>query len=225
MQVNSIAEIYPIFRQNSKAPTFALTYGGTVYTLKKNCGFDDSEANLVDRQYHYLYSESDQWIKEELDKCCQKGYATVAFGLRIRTPILAKSILNTGVTANISSGEARSVGNAISGQSYGLLTNRAAVALMQKVWASEYKYDIFVVSLIHDAIYLMIKDDINVLKWVNDHLIEEMSWQDLPEIAHDEVKLEADLDLFHPSWANPIKLPNYVGKDELKAHIKKSLTK
>lgn len=202
-----------------------VTYGGTVYTLKKNCGFDDSEANLVDRQYHYLYSESDQWIKEELDKCCQRGYATVAFGLRIRTPILAKSILNTGVTANISSGEARSVGNAISGQSYGLLTNRAAVALMQKVWASEYKYDIFVVSLIHDAIYLMIKDDINVLKWVNDHLIEEMSWQDLPEIAHDEVKLEADLDLFHPSWANPIKLPNYVGKDELKAHIKKSLTK
>ena len=31
--INSIEDKYPKLRQASKAPTFALTYGGTIYTL------------------------------------------------------------------------------------------------------------------------------------------------------------------------------------------------
>ena len=224
-QINSISKKYSEFRQRSKAPTFALTFGGTTYTLKKNCGFNDEEAQQVSDRYHELYTESDQWISDKLDECCRDGYATVAFGLRVRTPVLAKSILNTNVTARISSSEARSVGNAISGQSYGLLNNRAAVAFMNKVWASEYKYDIFPACLIHDAIYLVIRDDLSVLKWVNDNLVEEMEWQELPEIAHDQVKLGAELALFHPDWSNEILLPNYINKDGLKEVINKSLSK
>lgn len=225
MQINSIGKKYKHFRDNSKPVTFAMAYGGTPYTLKKNCGFTDEEAQEIADRYHRLYTESDQWVSDKLDECCNKGYATVAFGLRIRTPVLAKSILNTNVTARISSSEARSVGNAISGQSYGLLNNRAAIAFMNKVWASEFKYDIFTVSLIHDAIYLIVKDDINVLKFVNDNLIKEMEWQDLPEIEHDHVKLASELSLFHPSWADEISLPNYLSKDGLKSFITKSLTK
>lgn len=224
-QINNIGKKYPDLRQLSKAPTFALTFGGTTYTLKKNCGFSDDEAQQVFDRYHRMYSQSAQWVSDKLDECCSKGYATVAFRLRIRTPVLAKSILNTNVTARISSSEARSVGNAISGQSYGLLNNRAAIAFMNKVWASEFKYDIFTVSLIHDAIYLIVKDDINVLKFVNDNLIKEMEWQDLPEIEHDHVKLASELSLFHPSWADEISLPNYLSKDGLKSFITKSLTK
>ena len=198
--------------------------GGTPYTLEKNCGFTPSEAQEIADRYHQLYTESDEWIKQKLDDCCQKGYATVAFGLRIRTPVLAKSILNNGATARISTSEARSVGNAISGQSYGLLNNRAAIAFMEKVWASDYKYDIFPIAQIHDASYFIIKDDINVLKFVNEHLIEEMSWQDLPELHSDKVKLESELDLFHPSWNEPITLPNYSTKHGLKEVINKALS-
>lgn len=224
-QINSIGKKYPNLRQASKAPTFALTFGGTTYTLKKNCGFTDEEAQQVFDRYHSMYSQSAQWISDRLDECCKDGYATVAFGLRIRTPVLAKSILNTNVTARISSSEARSVGNAISGQSYGLLNNRAAVAFMEKVWASEYKYDIFPISLIHDAVYLIIRDDINVLKFVNDNLINEMAWQELPEITHDEVKLSSELSLFHPSWSDEITLPNNLTKDGLKEVINKGINK
>ena len=225
LQINSIGKKYKDFRNASKPVTFAMAYGGTPYTLKKNCGFTDDEAQEIADRYHLLYKESDQWISDKLDECCRDGYATVAFGLRVRTPVLAKSILNTNVTARISSSEARSVGNAISGQSYGLLNNRAAVAFMNKVWASEYKYDIFPACLIHDAIYLVIRDDLNVLKWVNDNLVEEMEWQELPEIAHDQVKLGAELALFHPDWSNEILLPNYINKDGLKEVINNSLSK
>lgn len=225
LQINSIGKKYKDFRNASKPVTFAMAYGGTPYTLKKNCGFTDEEAQEIADRYHLLYKESDQWISDKLDDCCRDGYATVAFGLRVRTPVLAKSILNTNVTARISSSEARSVGNAISGQSYGLLNNRAAVAFMNKVWASEYKYDIFPACLIHDAIYLVIRDDLSVLKWVNDNLVEEMEWQELPEIAHDQVKLGAELALFHPDWSNEILLPNYISKDGLKEVITKGISK
>lgn len=225
LQINSIGKKYKHFRNASKPVTFAMAYGGTPYTLKKNCGFTDEEAQEIADRYHLLYKESDQWVSDKLDDCCRDGYATVAFGLRVRTPVLAKSILNTNVTARISSSEARSVGNAISGQSYGLLNNRAAVAFMEKVWASDYKYDIFPACLIHDAIYLVIRDDLNVLKWVNDNLVEEMEWQELPEIAHDQVKLGAELAVFHPDWSNEILLPNYISKDGLKEVINNSLSK
>lgn len=224
-QINSIVYKYKGLRDKSKAPTFALTYLGTWVTLMNNCGFPEPEAKSVEANFHNLYEDSLIWIKDKLDECCHKGYATVAFGLRIRTPLLAKSILNTSATARESSAEARSVGNAISGQSYGLLNNRAACAFMGKVWESEHKYKVLPVSLIHDAIYLLVKDDIHTLKWVNDHLIEEMSWQELPEIKHPKVKLEAALDIFYPTWADPITIDNGLSTQEIKTYVQKELKK
>lgn len=222
--INSIDKLYPSYRQDSKAPTFALSYLGTHYTLMKNCGFSEEQSKSIEYNFHELYKESGDWLADKLQECCETGYATVAFGLRIRTPLLAKSILNTGATANESNSEARSVGNAISGQSYGLLNNRAAIAFMQKVWESEYKYDIFLVSLIHDAIYLMVKDNVEVIKWVNDNLIEEMQWQELPEIQHDEVKLGAELDIYYPNWSTPITLDNDIEIEAIKETVKKALS-
>lgn len=213
--VNTIKDIYPQERQDSKAPTFALTYQGTWSTLVKNCGFTEAMAKQIESNYHQLYQVSDQWIQEKLELCCQQGYIDVAFGLRIRTPLLARSILGNSKTLREAQAEARSVGNAISGQSYGMLNNRAAIAFMQKVWASPYKYSIFLVSMIHDAIYLIIKNDLDTLKWVNDNLTEEMAWQDLPEIQHPEVKLGAELDVHHPTWAQAITLPNHSSREEI----------
>jgi DNA polymerase-1 len=86
---------------------------------------------------------------------------------------------------------------------------------MAKVWDSPFKYDILPVALIHDAIYLMVKDDVEVVAYVNEHLIKEMEWQELPEIQHDQVKLGAELDIFWPSWANPITIPNGLNKKQI----------
>ena len=199
------------------------TYAGTWTTLVKNCGFTEEQAKQIESNYHELYKESDEWTKQKLELCCKQGYIDVAFGLRIRTPLLAKSILGNSKTSQEAQAEARSVGNAISGQSYGLLNNRAAIAFMERVWASEFKYDIFLVSLIHDATYLIMRDNIRVVEWVNKTLIEEMSWQELPEIQHPEVKLGAELDIFYPDWSKPITLPNNVTRSEIRAICKASL--
>ena len=214
-EVNAIKKTHPEERQDSKAPTFALTYMGTWATLMKNCGFTEQLSKEIETNYHELYKESDAWAKDKLDLCCKQGYIDVAFGLRIRTPLLAKSVLDNSKTLREAQAEARSVGNAISGQSYGLLNNRAAIAFMNRVWASEFKYDVFLVSLIHDAIYLIMKDDIRVVEWVNNALTEEMSWQELPEIQHPQVKLSAELDVFYGGWHQPITLPNHASKEDI----------
>lgn len=218
--INSIKHKYPQYRQDSKAPTFALTYGGQYFTLIKKCGFSKPEAQTIEANYHKLYKQSDNWIADKLQQCCKNGYIDVAFGLRIRTPLLGKTLLNTDVTPYLATAEGRSVGNAISGQSYGLLTNRAINAFMELVWNSPYKTDILPVCLIHDAIYLLIKDDIDVLKFVNDNLIEQMSWQELDEINHPDVHLEAELDLYYPDWSNAITFKNNINQEQIKQTIK-----
>ena len=86
---------------------------------------------------------------------------------------------------------------------------------MAKVWASPFRHDILPVALIHDAIYLLIKDRLEVVEWVNNNLIGEMRWQKLPEIQHDTVKLGAALDIFWPDWAHPVTLPNDCDRDKI----------
>lgn len=209
--INSIADKkspYYHLRQESKSPTFALTFQGTWMTMVKNLGWPEDKAKRVEANYHALYAESTRWVKARIAEAAKLGYAEGAFGLRIRVPLLAQTFLGLKSTPREAEAEARTLGNAISGQSYGLLNNRAAVAFMAKVWASKYRLDIKPIGLIHDSTYLLIRDDVEVVEWVNRELPLAMAWQDLPEIAHPVVKLGGDLDIFWPSWANATTLPN-----------------
>ena len=172
-----------------------------------NLGWSEEKAKKVEANYHDLYKVSDEYVAERLRRACRDGYVEVAFGLRVRTPLLAKTIWDSPKVPAASKAEGRTAGNAL-GQAYGLLNNRAAVEFWQRVWASPYRYDILPCALIHDAIYALIRDDVRIVEWVNRNLIECMRWQKLPEIQHDTVKLGAALDIFWPDWAHPVTLPN-----------------
>ena len=222
-QINLIKDIYPHLRQKAKAPVFALQYSGTYQTLMDNCGFTKQEAIQIETNYHKTYKQSDEWVANKIKLAEQQGYLDSAFGLRIRTPVIAKSVLGNSKTPNLALAESRSVGNAVSGQSYCMLTCRALNEFMERVYASEYKHDIMPVNIVHDAIYLMIKDNVHVVKWVNDNLMDCMQWQELEEIKHDEVKLSAELGLFYPDWSKEITLPNNINRNQIKKIIKDSL--
>lgn len=208
--VNQLKKLDHWARQGSKAPTFLLTYGGTYHGMMKNLGWTEEKSKRIENNYHTLYKVSDEYVASRLDQASKDGYVEVAFGLRLRTPLLSQVMYGNGSRIPYEAqAEGRTAGNAL-GQSYGLLNNRAMVAFMEKVWASPYRYDILPCSLIHDAGYLLIRDDPAVVEWANKHYIQEMRWQDLPEIDHPTVKLGAALDIFWPSWANPITIPNDV---------------
>lgn len=214
--INAIKKQFPEIRQLAKAPAFALQYAGTWRTLVTTLGFQEQEAKQIEENFHKMYSVSGDWVKGKIAEAAKLGYSDTAFGLRIRTPMLKQVVWGSSKVPREAEAEARTLGNAISGQSYGLLNNRAAVAFMKKVWASKYRTQIKPVALIHDACYFIIKDDIEIVEWVNNHLTDEMSWQELPEIAHEEVKLGAELDIFYKGWHQPITLPNGISQEDIR---------
>jgi len=217
--INSIEKLYPMFRQDSKGPTFALTYQGTWHTLVNNLGISKKAAQEIEEKYHELYSVSDAWVQEKLEQATKDGYVTVAFGLRVRTPILGQTLLGKKSTPYEAKAEGRTAGNAM-GQSYGMLNNRAAIEFQNRLFESEHIYDIKPISHIHDAQYFLIREKAATVKWFNDNLIACMEWQDLPEIEHDEVKLGGSVEIFYPNWSKKTTLPNYASIEEIEKILK-----
>lgn len=204
--INSIATRYKKIRQDSKAPTFLLTYGGTFHGLMKNCGFDEATAKSIEKNYHDLYKESDKWIQNKLTKATKTGYVECAFGLKVRTPKLAQTIPGRKVSYEAQA-EARTAGNAL-GQSWGLLNNRAQNEFLEKVRVSEFLLDIHPIAAIHDSQYYLVRRRPEVVKFVNDNLIACMEWNKHPTIYHPEVGLGAELEIFYPTWAESTKIHN-----------------
>jgi DNA polymerase-1 len=221
--INSIQAKYKSFRQDSKAPTFALTYQGTYRTLMVNCGFSEEKAKKIEKAYHEMYQVSDKWVQDRLATAARVGYVTVAFGLRLRTPMLRQCVLGTRKTPYEATAEGRTAGNAM-GQSYGLLNSRAAMAFGRDVRASKYRLDVKPCAQIHDAQYYLVRNDVTVIAWVNKTLVPHIQWQELPEIQHPQVKLGGDLSIFYPTWANELTIPNGADADQIlslaKEHMK-----
>lgn len=221
--INSIQTKYKALRGESKAPTFLLTYGGTYMGLMKNCGFPEAKARLTEKRYHDLYTVSDNWVQAKLDQAAKDGYVTAAFGLRVRTPLLYQVLRGTSKTPYEAEAEGRTAGNAL-GQSWCLLNNRAGSEFMNKVRKSEYRLDIRPSIHIHDAQYFMIRDNMDTVMYVNEHLVKAVQWQDHPDIAHPDVHLGGELSLFYPTWANEIEIPNYATPEQINDVIQKAFS-
>ena len=217
--VNSIAQKYPDLRQASKSPTFLLTYMGTAKGLMRTFGFSADMAAQIEKNYHEMYKVSDDWVMDKIREAGKTGYVELAFGLRLRTPILPQVIMDSDSMPFQAHKEIKTAGNAL-GQSYGLLNTRAGNEFMQRVWDSPYATSILPTCQIHDSLYFMIRNTLGTLKFVNDNLIECMRWNELEPIQHPEVKLEASLEVFHPDWAHPITLANEMTTEELQAALR-----
>lgn len=221
--INSIQKKYKSLRSESKAPTFLLTYGGTYMGLMKNCGFTEEKAKLIESRYHEMYTVSDAWVQAKLDEAAKTGYVTAAFGLRVRTPLLAQVLRGTCKTPYEAEAEGRTAGNAL-GQSWCLLNNRAGSEFMRKVRTSEFRLDIRPSIHIHDAQYFMISDNMDTLQFTNKHLVDAVNWQNHPDIAHPDVGLGGELSLFYPTWANEIVIPNHATPEEVHSTIQKAFS-
>jgi DNA polymerase I len=212
--INQIQNKDEALRGKSKPVTFAAQYGGTYLTFMNNSGFSEEEAKSLEVNYNKLYHVSKTWSDNNITLASQQGYLDVAFGLRVRTPILKQVMLNTDKVPREALEEARTVNNAAQ-QSYGMLNNRAAIDVYKQVVNSKYRLDILPVMHIHDAQYFLVKDDIDVLYYINQALPKAMAWQELPEIQHPEVTLGGEIDIFYPSWAYKVTLPAFAPKEQI----------
>ena len=188
-------------------------------TLMVNCGFPKELAQLIESKYHELYVVSDQWVADKLEQACKDGYVTLAFGLRLRTPLLKQVILNTSKTPYEAAAEGRTAGNAL-GQSWCMLNSRAGSAFMKIVRSGNQRLNIKPCAQIHDAGYFLIKDDMETLLYTNEHLSHAVSWQEDPLIQNEHIKMSGKLAIFYPNWSKSFDIPNVTTPDEVKQLIK-----
>jgi DNA polymerase-1 len=212
--INSIQEKYPALRQDSKVPTFLLTYGGTYMGIMNALGWPEAKAKAVEKSYHELYVVSDNWIQAKLAQACKDGYVTVAFGLRVRTPLLHRTVLGTTKTPYQAEAEGRTAGNAL-GQSWCLLNSRAGSEFYGKVRKSEFRHDIRPCAQIHDANYCLVRDNVDAIEYTNTHLVKACEWQNHPDIWHEEVKLGGEFSIFYPDWSSEISIPNNASQAQI----------
>ena len=114
--------------------------------------------------------------------------------------------------------EGRTAGNAL-GQSWCLLNSRAGNEFNSKVRKSQYAEDIRPCAQIHDAQYFLARDDMDVIRYVNEHLVKAVQWQEAPEIAHDDVKLGGNLSLFWPDWSKEVDFSNGATEEEIREAV------
>jgi DNA polymerase-1 len=212
--INSIQTKYKDLRQDSKVPTFSLTYAGTYITIMNSQGWSEEKAKKVEASYHNLYKVSDEWVAKHLDKACDVGYVEAAFGLRVRTPLLKQVIRGTRKTPFEAEAEGRTAGNAL-GQSWCLLNSRAGSEFMGKVRNSRYATSILPCAQIHDAQYYLVRDNVRVLKYANDNVVQACEWNDDPMIYHPDVGLGGEFSIFYPDWSSECGLKNRISEEEI----------
>lgn len=223
--INRIKSEADALRNKSKPISFLKQYGGGASKIQKVLKCSQQRAVEISDAYDELYAGQIKFQKDNELFAKQHGYIELAFGLQLKTPRIHSK------DSGVQSSEVRSSSNAAT-QSYGMLMNRAFIEFLQRLKASKYKMDVRIINTIHDAVYLLIREDAEVIKWVNDNLVECMLWQEDPKLQS-EIKMGAELDLGY-DWAHCYTIPNGLDsksveqflelldgdEDELKAWLK-----
>lgn len=225
--INIIKENYEKVRQAGKSPTFLLQFSGTMFGLMKIFGFSKAKAKEIYDAYVSMYQVSINWTLKKIRKAHKKGYTVGAFNLRLATPILKQTAFLDKNAPSAAKAEARSAGNMVSGQSYGILTLRAFANFMNGVRASKkWKYKIFPWATIYDSIYVEAPLTVDAIYYVNKNLIHHMrDISECDELKHPVIKMGAELVLFYPSWADEIHIPRNASKKAIRRILKENKVK
>lgn len=180
-----------------------------------NSGFPEQEAITIESNYNQAYKVTKVWEEALIKQASKDGYVTCAFGLRLRTPLLKQTLLNVSATPQAATGEQRTAINAVQ-QSWGLLNTRAGIETMKQVRSNhKIRLNIRPSSQIHDSQYFIVRNDPDILLWLNEVLVKEVNWNHDLKIHHPNVNLGGNLSVFYPSWDKELEIPNNISKTQL----------
>jgi len=180
-------------RFNSKAPTFKLAYGG----------FPDSHKGgvitqeIFDNYNNILYPGITKYREEYvLPTALKQGYLHLGLGCRIY--------------CDNPNSQIRTLHNATI-QFWSILTLIAINELNYRIQNQNLEKEIQITSSIYDSIYTRCRKDPEIVKWVNDNLIELMTVQYIEnEVVHNTAQGEVGL-----NWADLNKVPNNASVEEI----------
>jgi len=203
--INRIKDELPKIRGKSKSPSFAMAYGSGAGKIVQLLKCTKAEAEAVFKRYHELYRDTAIYAERNIEKAKAQGFINGAFGLKLRTPgIRSRDRIKV-------SSEGRSLNN-MTIQSYGLLMNRAGIGFQEAIENDGMINEVLLINQIHDALYGLVRNTPENVKWLNDNLIKCMVEDYVP---NQEIKLEAELDI-GPSWDIQHTIKNGVSVEEIK---------
>jgi len=183
--INSLKDEIKDLRQQGKSVTFGATYGSTHIAVSKSLKISKEEAQKILDKYWEMYAVTKKYWGKIEKQILSKGFVTGAFGLKVRSNLKDMSddrqyasILRTMVNTTI--------------QSFALLMVRTIFKLQERIEKQGYIEDIIISNTVHDSVMLYVKPDTGIIKWLNDNLIELMTYK------YDEsweVDNEADLEI------------------------------
>ena len=178
-------------RGRSKKVSFSMAYGAFPAKVAQGAKVSIQEAEKIFNSYHNeLYPGVTKYREEYVLPTVRKqGYIHLGLGFRLYSDNATKDI--------------RSLNNATC-QFWSILTALTINKLHQLIDQAGYQNDIFVTSTIYDSIYLCVRDNPVIIKWLNDTLIPVMETKYMSgQILDNSVDLEIG-----PSWAKLYKLPH-----------------
>ena len=196
--INSGNTTLEAIRQKGKNPSFGLQYGAypakIAATIK--CTLDEAQ-QIFDRYHNELYPAVTKFREEYvLPTAKEKDKLHLGLGCYINTDDPERDI--------------RTITNA-SSQFWSILTLLAINKMHKLIDNAGLEKDIIITSSIYDSIYFEIREDPEIIKWLNDNLIPIMLTNFIEnQIVHNECTLELG-----NNWANLIEIPNSCSLKEI----------
>jgi len=192
-------KILDAIRFRSKAPTFKLAYGG--FPDEDKGGVITQE--IFDNYHNNLYPGIAEYTNVYVLPFTQEnGYIHLGLGCRL---------YSDNAESNI-----RTLNNATV-QFWSILTLIAINEFNHLIDEAGLSEDVKVISTIYDSIYVLVKEDTETIKWVNDTLIKLMCVQYLEdEIVHNEAEGEIG-----KNWADLHKVKNNASIEDIEKVMEK----
>lgn len=196
--INSIKEKAKDLRQESKAPTFAMAYGGGAAPIMKVLKCSKAKAETILSAYKELYPELDEFASDTVAFAKKHGYVTGFYGLKLRAPNIRAD--DTEATSSMG----RLLVN-MRIQSAAMLTLAAIADFQTLIEKENLQNDIRVHATVYDSIYVYFRVTEKVLKFININLLSLMCRPYPGEIVANDANLDVGT-----SWANL----EEIGKDD-----------
>ena len=184
-------------RQKSKQPTFGMSYGAypkkLVMYLK--CSLEDAK-KVFDRYHQELYPGVSEFRETVQQIAIEQGRIHLGLGCYMNT--------------SNPEAEIRTIFNACS-QFWSILTLLTVNKMHHLIKEKSEQDNIKIISSIYDSIYIHMKDDSNLIKWVNDTIIPILTVDWIKDIiVHNEAEAEIGY-----NWYDSIKISNNASLEEI----------
>ena len=181
-------------RQRGKAVTFKLSYGGYPDVDKGGVITQEIFDTYHDELYPGLTKLREEYI---LPQVKARGYTHLGLGCRLYSGDIDK--------------DSRTIWNANS-QFWSIIT----LLTINKLHSLIEDRDIRVIATIYDSIYMIVKEDVETIHWLNNTIVPIITTPIFKnEIVHNTATIEVGRD-----WANLIEVENEASRDTIKNILK-----